>query len=187
MGEAKMLLPLAGTTLFEHVLANHLGSSLRRVCAVVPGWLDGFMDVLERRKGDRVGFAVLSRECEMSQSLKAGWRFVMEAWRPDAVMISLADKPLVTSGLIDSVIEGFVRSGSAICVPAFHGRRGHPVILKSGLEAEVYGLKGDCGARTIVEAHLDGVCEVPVDSDGILVDVDTYDDFNGLKRRLGID
>ena len=99
-------------------------------------------------------------------------------------MISLADKPLVTSDIIDSMIEAYVRSGCQICVPVFGNDWGHPVIVSTDLEREVYELRGDCGARSIIEAHRESVCEVPVHSDAILVDVDTHEDFEELKKRL---
>lgn len=184
MGEPKMLIPLDGGNLFDHVLAEHLRSSLRRVCAVIPGWLDGFGPCVERWAGGRVEFVILERECDMSDSLKAGWSHIAHKRRPDGVMISLADKPLVTSDIIDSMIEAYVRSGCQICVPVFGNDWGHPVIVSTDLEREVYELRGDCGARSIIEARQESVCEVPVHSDAILVDVDTHEDLEELKKRL---
>ena len=183
MGEPKMLLEMEGETLFEYVLKNHLRSSARRICAVVPGWIEGFGPVIERHAHERVDFVSMPGECEMSASLKAGWKRVAER-EPDAVMISLADKALVTPGLIDAVIGGYMEAGMSIGVPVFKGARGHPVILSAELGDEVYGLTGDRGARDIVEEHEDDVAEVPVDTDGILVDIDTRDDFRELERRL---
>jgi molybdenum cofactor cytidylyltransferase len=184
MGEPKMLLPLNGGSLFEHVLAQHLGSCLRQICAVIPGWVDGFGPYVERWASDRLEFVSLNLECVMSDSLKTGWRHLTERWRPDAVMISLADKPLVTSDIIDSVIDAYTRSGRKICVPVFGGDWGHPVVMSAALESEVYDLRGDCGARSIIEAQRDRVCEVIVHSDAVLVDVDTHGDFEELKERL---
>lgn len=187
MGEPKMLLSLDGTTLFEYVIDRHLGSSLRRVCAVVPGWLAEFNDLIERSGSERLAFVRLPRECGMSESLKTGWNHVIKTWRPDAVMISLADKPLVTPGIIDSVIGGFEHSRCRICVPVFDGRPGHPVILRADLDGEVRRLEGDRGARSLIEANRDDVCEWPVDSNAILVDVDTHDDLEELKTRLRLE
>ncbi len=184
MGEPKMLLRLGSGTLFEHVLGNHLASSVRRICAVVPGWLEGFDGVIQRNGCDRVDFVSLAGECEMSKSLKAGWKRAAEMWRPDAILISLADKPLVTSEVIDSVIAGYVASGRRIGVPVYGGERGHPVILSADMESEVYGLQGDRGARDLIDKQGNDVAEVPVDTDGILIDVDTHGDFNEIKRRL---
>jgi len=184
MGEPKMLLGLGSGTLFEHVLESYLGSSVRHITAVVPGWLEGFEPVRERYGSNRVDFVALPGECEMSRSLKAGWKHAVERWRPDAMMIALADKPLVTPGVIDSVIGGYGASGSKICVPVFGGVWGHPVILSAELESDIDGLDGDRGARDIIEAHRDDVTEVAVDTDAILVDVDTLEDFDALRRRL---
>ena len=71
MGKPKLLLEIEGATLFEHVLGVHLESSIRNICAVVPGWLEGFGPVVERNRGERVDFVSLPGECEMSRSLKA--------------------------------------------------------------------------------------------------------------------
>ena len=120
----------------------------------------------------------------MSESLKTGYKHVAEKWRPDAVMVSLADKPLVTREVIDEVIGGYTASGCKICVPVFDGRWGHPVILSAELESEIYRLEGDHGARRVIEDHRNEVAEVSVQSDVILVDVDTYDDLGELRRRL---
>ncbi|MGD9140536.1 MAG: nucleotidyltransferase family protein [bacterium] len=184
MGEPKLLLNLGGRTLFEHVLAVHLASRVRRVCAVVPGWLDGFGEIVRMRTSGRAHFAVLDRECEMSESLKTGWRRIMQAGKPDAVMISLADMPFVTPGVIDSVLDCFAGSDCEICVPVYGGRRGHPVVLSVDLEEEVLGLEGDCGARAVVRGAGRRVAEVQVDTDGVLVDIDTCEDFEEARRRM---
>ena len=184
MGEPKLLLEVGGRTLFEHVLRAHLESSLRNICAVVPGWLDGFGGVMERMLGSRVDFVSLAGEGDMSTSLREGWRHATAAWGPDALMISLADKPLVTPGLIDELIGVYAASGSRICVPVFEGERGHPVILSAEFEKDICGLRGDRGARDIIEGHGEDVVEVQVDSDAVLLDVDTPGDLLELKRRL---
>jgi molybdenum cofactor cytidylyltransferase len=184
MGEPKLLIEMEGRTLFEHVLGVHLASSVRRICAVVPGWLRGFEELVTRLASDRVEFAILEREGVMSESLKAGWKHVVTGEKPDAVMISLADKPLVTSEIIDAVIDGFRGYECEICLPVFGGERGHPVIVSVTLEGDVLSLEGDNGARTVVGKHPERVVEVPVDSDGILVDVDTHGDLEEVRRRL---
>ena len=183
MGAPKMVLRLGDRTLLEHSLVNHLGSSLRRVCTVLPGWIRDFDPLVDRYAGDRADFLRLDEEVVMSASLRAGWARIEARWRPDAVMISLADMPLVTPDIIDAVIDGYAGSGCDICVPVFRGERGHPVILNAGLDAEVRGLSGDRGARGLIDTH-GGICEIDMDTDAILFDVDTPDDFEELLSRL---
>jgi len=186
MGQPKLLLPLGNATILDVVLASHLASSLGRICAVVPGWLAGFRDLAVKAKGGRLELVEMREPGPMSASLKAGWEWVVRTGKPDGIMISLADKPLVTAATIDSMIEFYGSAGGAICVPAYHGRRGHPVILSPRLGPEIMALEGDRGAIDIMTADPGRVVEIEVASDGVILDVDTAEDVAALRARLGL-
>jgi molybdenum cofactor cytidylyltransferase len=186
MGEAKLLVRVGAKTVFEIALSNHIASSASLICGVVPGWIKGFKHLVAGYRGDRADFVEMEQPCPMSESLKAGWSYLQAGVKPEAVMISLADKPLVTTGTIDALIAAYLRSGRPICVPTYHGRWGHPVIISSGLDTEIMRLKGDHGAREILLRHRDEVDEVSVATDEVLVDVDTVEDMDVLRSRLGI-
>jgi len=182
MGEPKLLLPLGGSTIFEAVLANHLASSLGLVCAVVPAWVPGFA----QRAGEGGGRAVLlemDAPCPMSQSLKSGWAWVCERRDPGGVMISLADKPLVSAATIDALVAAYRGTWRPICVPTYRGAWGHPVILNPALGPEVMALAGDRGAIEILERHRGEIEEVPVESDEVIFDVDSAEDLAALTAR----
>jgi molybdenum cofactor cytidylyltransferase len=184
MGETKLLMRLGARTVFEIALANHMESSVSSICAVVAGWIAGFGGIISAYAGDRVEFLQIERPCPMSGSLKYGWSHLQDNLRPEAVMISLADKPLVSAGTIDTLITAFLRSGMPICVPAYRGRWGHPVIISSGLGREIMGLTGDHGAKEILARHRGDVEEVCVETDEVLIDVDTIEDWDILRSRL---
>lgn len=187
LGRPKLLLPVGEKTVLELVLASHLASSVRRICAVVPGWLAGFREVTGDDRGGRLKVLELECPCVMSASLQAGWRWVRDAWHPDGVMISLADKPLVTTRTIDQMIAAFDASARQICVPVYGGRRGHPVVLDSRLGSEVLSLSGDRGAADVLSADPGRVEEVEVASDGVLLDIDTAEDVLEMRKRLGLE
>jgi molybdenum cofactor cytidylyltransferase len=63
--------------------------------------------------------------------------------------------------------------GRAVCVPLWAGKRGHPVLWARRFFAEMGDIKGDVGARHLLGEYAELVCEVPVDDDGVLVDVDS--------------
>jgi CTP:molybdopterin cytidylyltransferase MocA len=174
-------------TIFEVTLGRHLASSLVRIAATVPGWLPGFGPVMERCSSDRVSFVVMERPCQMSESLKAGWKHLCARGGLDAIMISLADQPLVTAGTIDKLIRGFANLGKPICVPVFDGRRGRPVVIASGLGDEVLALVGDEGARSVLARHSEEIAEVAVSSDEVHLDFDRPGDLERLAPRLNID
>lgn len=202
MGGAKLLRELGGKTVFELSLHNHLASCLPVVCAVVAGWLPGFRRIIEDRACERVTFVSMDEPREMSDSLKAGWRWLTENHTPDAIMISLADKPLIGAQTIDLLIDEYSRSDRPICVPTFEGRRGHPVIVSTDLSGEIMRLEGDQGAREVLSSGVAGgsgggagvssgagsaagrVLEVPVASDEVVLDFDLPEDMDILMSRL---
>jgi molybdenum cofactor cytidylyltransferase len=185
MKEDKLLLTVGDRTIFEISLAEYLRSSLHSTCAVVAGWLEGFGPVMSRYRHPGVSFIEVEKPCPMSDSLKSGWRWVQHNLKPRAVMISLADKPLISTRTIDSLIRAYSSSDKDICVPVFAGKRGHPVIICSRLGDEIMAIEGDQGARDLLASDPDRVEEVVVESDEILVDIDTLDDMDRLQSRLG--
>jgi molybdenum cofactor cytidylyltransferase len=184
MGAPKLLISLGGMSVFERVLLSHEASALRSICAVIPGWLAEFRIIAERHAGKRVKFLELAEPGVMSRSLKSGWSWVRENWEPDAVMVSLADKPLVRNRTIDLVVRSWRSAGEGICVPTFQGRWGHPVILDARLGDEVIAIEGDRGAFEVLAAHRDLVREVAVDSDEVVFDIDSAEDAGELAARL---
>jgi molybdenum cofactor cytidylyltransferase len=60
------------------------------------------------------------------------------------------------------------------------GRRGHPVGFAAELYSELTGLSGDEGARRIIARY--PAFAVEIDDPGVLVDIDTEDDLDALRR-----
>jgi molybdenum cofactor cytidylyltransferase len=184
MGGNKLLIDLGGRTVFETTLANHLESRLAGIYAVIPGWIESFAEVVERCSDKRTIFVTMAAPCEMSASLKAGWRRVLDDTDAGGVMISLGDQPLIGPQTLDMLIDVYRSSGKAICVPVHAGRRGHPVILPRGLDEEIMELTGDRGAREIIEGRRDQTLEIDVAGEEVLLDIDRVDDLEIMKARL---
>jgi molybdenum cofactor cytidylyltransferase len=81
------------------------------------------------------------------------------------------DHPLVTLRLIAGIVAAFDRSGKAIVLPSFLGRRGHPVLFASGLFSELMGAPLDVGARAVVRAHRSEIEEVPTEEEGVVLNL----------------
>lgn len=101
----------------------------------------------------------------------------------DALMVALGDQPLLSSATVDKMIDAYLSSGARIVVPVFKGRRGHPVLFDKTLFAEVMKTSGDAGAREVVEKCKQGLVEVVVDDEGILVDIDAPADYEDEASR----
>ena len=68
----------------------------------------------------------------------------------DGVLLCLVDHPLITSTLVNELVEAFYATGKSIIAPTFHGKRGHPVIFHSKLFAELLEAPDETGARSVV-------------------------------------
>jgi molybdenum cofactor cytidylyltransferase len=68
-------------------------------------------------------------------------------------------------------------------VRVFQGKRGNPALLSQKLFAPVAALRGDEGARRLLQSRA-GVVEIPVHDDGVILDVDTPADLDFLRSRL---
>ena len=91
-------------------------------------------------------------------------------------VIGLADMPFIKPETIESVAR-VVNSGADIAVPVYRGRRGHPVGFSKALYSELIMLKGDVGARCILDKYPSKIVEFEVDDPGIHADIDTLEDF----------
>lgn len=102
----------------------------------------------------------------------------------DGVVVCLGDMPLVTPENIDALIDAFDPvEGRAICIPVFGRKRGNPVLWAKSYLSEMSNIAGDVGARHLLEEHADQICEVMVDKDGVLYDIDTPERLAEFKNR----
>ena len=116
----------------------------------------------------------------LSTSLASG----LEALAPDvdAALVCLGDMPRVRAAHIKRLVEAFdPLEGRAICVPMWAGKRGHPVLWARRFFAEMSEIKGDVGARHLLGEYAELLCEIPVDDDGVLLDVDSPGALRALQ------
>jgi molybdenum cofactor cytidylyltransferase len=96
----------------------------------------------------------------------------------DAAFVFLGDMPRIPHAVLAPLADA-VAAGAPAAAPVFQGRRGNPVVLNRALFAEVAQLKGDVGARPILQQLGEAVTLVETDVDGELFDVDERGDLPG--------
>jgi molybdenum cofactor cytidylyltransferase len=108
----------------------------------------------------------------LASSVKAGITAVSKD--ADGAVVCLGDMPMVSSAMLDHLIEAFAPDrGNLIVVPVSEGRRGNPVLWSRRFFQELMTLDGDIGARHLIAKHAEAVAEVPVEGDGAFLDIDT--------------
>ena len=106
----------------------------------------------------------------LGSSLAAGVEASADA---DGWVIALADMPSIREQTIRAV-RSALEEGALIAAPSDRasGARGHPVGFRSALRQELLDLRGDEGARSVIQRHRDAIRLVAEDDPGITHDVD---------------
>lgn len=101
---------------------------------------------------------------------------VRAAGAADGYLVALGDMPFIRASTIAAVRDALA-GGAPLAAPYFHGRRGHPVGIAAAFRAELEAMKGDEGARRLLEKHPDKLIKIPVGDPGVIRDIDTPGDL----------
>lgn len=174
----KLLAPVAGRPMIEHVLASISDAGIAPVLIVTGHEAEAVRAVVAG--GDSRVVHNPAYATGLSTSLATGI-----AALPDevgATVILLGDMPRVSAETLRRLAAASEANPAAQAfVPTFGGRWGNPVLVRRALFPSLARLHGDQGARKLIEASREIVEEVAVDDPGILADFDTVDDLAGLK------
>lgn len=178
-GPNKLLADLGGKPLVRTVTEQALASKVRSVIVVTGHQAEQVEKALHDLK---VKFVRNPDFAEgLASSVKAGIAAVADS--ADGAVICLGDMPLISSNLIDRLIEAFAPDrGHLIAVPVSDNKRGNPVLWSRRFFNELMTLNGDIGARHLIARHSEAVAEVPVEGFGAFLDIDTPQTLEAARR-----
>jgi molybdenum cofactor cytidylyltransferase len=180
MGEAKQLLRMGEQTMLERTLGNVRDSGVDEIVLVLGFSAEIIRQQLPVALLDGLKIVINHDYAHgMASSLREGLSAVSP--QMGAALIVLADQPFVRPETLDRIIEGYRDAGAEIVIPLYQGSRGNPVLLNRSIFPEVMALEGDTGCRAIFGSHADGIVELSVDDAGILLDIDSKDDYERLR------
>jgi molybdenum cofactor cytidylyltransferase len=171
MGRNKMLADFHGMPMVSATLSKVLQSSVDHVVVVT-----GHQHELVAAEAAKLGVTTIYNPDYadgLSTSLVCGLRGAI-AQRADAVIVCLADMPLVEGKLIDRLIAAYSPvEHRTIVVPTFMGQFGNPVLWGGEHFDRLLSLAGDQGARTLIEELKSEAVEIDAGNDSVLRDADT--------------
>jgi molybdenum cofactor cytidylyltransferase len=181
MGSNKLLAEIDGRPMVARTAQRLLASRARPIVAVLGNQADQVDAALGKLPVERVRNPVFAEG--LSTSLKSG--LAVLPGDIDGVIVCLGDMPLVAGRDLDRLIAAFnPLEGRAIVVPTRRGKRGNPVLWAKRFIPEMSELAGDVGAKHLIGEHADLVCEIEMDTDSVLVDIDTPDALAALRDKL---
>ncbi len=105
----------------------------------------------------------------------------------DAVIVALADQPLLNAQDITDLISAFKKrpEGSQVVFPRVNGERGNPVIFTQEVREQILHSGLQVGCRQWQSAHAELVTPFETDNRRYRVDLDTEDDIVRFERETG--
>ena len=178
MGQPKALLPMGDELLIRRVVRNLIESEALSHILVVTGHA---RDAIEAALCDLDVTFVHNPDYDaggMLSSIQAGVGAVpVEA---GAALITLGDQPLVEAATIHRIVTS---SESAVVIPSYQGKHGHPVRIAREHFGEVLGLDHDQTLKTFMSRHPEAL-EFPVDDPAVVADIDTQEDYQHALRTM---
>lgn len=130
---------------------------------------------------------VLSNDEEIkgiSVTIKKGMEYVDGT---DGCMFGVCDQPLRTSNSIINMIDVFNKNEGSIVALSYNGKRGNPVIFHKNFYEELRNLTGDNSGGFVVKNHKDRLILCEAQSRLELLDVDTKEDLEEIKKAITSD
>lgn len=180
MGSPKPLLRLGGEAFLEHAVLATQFASPDEIVVVTSATL---REPIRKLRIGGVKIVVNPHvERGMAESLRCGLRAMGAA---DAALVALADHPRVRRDSVAQLAEVAAMNPGRIVMPVADEERGHPVIIPAALFGEIMELEEGRGLNDVIKRHEDLVIEVEMDDEGVLLDIDTPEDFAKLVNGEG--
>jgi molybdenum cofactor cytidylyltransferase len=189
LGTPKQLIVYEGRTLLRRAVETALTAA--STTAAGPTRCGSVAVVLgaeaERMRAELVGLAALVvHNADWQEGLSTSLRAGLEALesqatgdRPlDAVLITTCDQPHVTPATLRAVLAVYDAARPPVVACAYAGAVGVPALFDRALFTELRALRGDAGAKRVIESHRAALVMVPAPEAAL--DVDTALD----ARRL---
>lgn len=106
--------------------------------------------------------------------------------RLDAIIVAVADQPLLNAQDVVELIAAFKRRGDASAVvPFVEGQRGNPIIVDAAVRDAVLAGDVNFGCRQWLAAHPDRAARFDTENRHYVVDIDSPEDIESFKASYG--
>jgi molybdenum cofactor cytidylyltransferase len=177
MGRSKQLLLLGHSPVIRHCLDSIVASGLRDIVVVIGANHDEISTTISGMPVRTVVNA--DPGSDMAGSVRIGLRQADPA--STGLLICPADHPLVSSETIRELINVHFSCPDSILIPRYKGRRGHPTLFPRKAIDGIFIVET---LRDVIAGPSGSVRLVDVDDEGVVLDMDTPEDYERIKQRF---
>jgi molybdenum cofactor cytidylyltransferase len=190
MGQPKMTLKWGESTVLEHVISIFAKAGLDDILVVTGSHKNEVDEIVFRSKKRYPVRSIFNEDFasgEMLSSIQRGLRVLTppplsRKERGAAAMIGLGDQPQVQEGSVRMVCDAFQKTGNPLVVPSYQMRRGHPWLIARELWNDFLAITHPQTPRDFLRANAEKIQYVEVDTESILLDLDTPQDYQSATR-----
>lgn len=178
LGHAKQLLDFKGKSFVKR--AASIALEITDKLIVVAGAQE---EKIREELADLNAFICINKNYEegIASSIRAGLLSVQEKFpKIKGLIFLVCDQPFISSSLLKQLIEVSELKNKGIAASAYGGTVGTPVLFEKKYFLTLLQLKGDQGAKRIIENNLDDVAII--DFPQGMTDIDTIEDYEALKN-----
>jgi len=179
LGDPKQLLEYDHKNLLQRTIDAAVSSTANTVVIVLGANADQISKEIDKSKIN----VIINTEWEegMASSIRNGLNeLLFISPLTDAAILMVCDQPYVSSELINALIDKQKETGKPIVTCNYGETFGPPALFHKSLFHELMHLKGDVGARKIIQHHNEDVTTVLFANGKI--DIDTKEDYDALNN-----
>jgi molybdenum cofactor cytidylyltransferase len=179
LGQPKQLLNYKGTTLLQHAIDVARQSSVRAIVVVLGSEFELIKDAIDATGTHLVGNE--NWQSGVASSIICGIDALnLISPSPDGAIFMVCDQPFVSSALLDELLAAQKATGKSIAASQYGDIVGIPALFHKSFFNRLQLLKGDTGAKKIIQQNPAETITVPFAQGGI--DIDTLDDYHSLGK-----
>jgi molybdenum cofactor cytidylyltransferase len=178
LGQPKQLVKLAGRPALHIVVSNAVAVAGHAVTVVVGAHAREMTHLLAHSPAS----VIVNRQWQ--EGMGASLRFGVASLPPgcEAVMVLLGDQVGITADDLKRLVSAWKGQESTIAASVYEQRVGVPAIFPRVCFSELAELRGDQGARMVLERNNYRLVRVPMSNAAI--DLDTPEDLAALTERF---
>lgn len=181
MKRFKPLLSLGGSTVLEQAVHSFLKGGIRDIRVVVGHRANELYPVLDKLGVQTIVNHNFSKG--MFSSVRAGVKSLSPVVK--GFFLLPVDNPIVTRDTLEKLQHAFFTTEFGIIYPLYQGERGHPPLISCRYVNNVINWNEPGGMRALLEQYEHDSLDVQVEDPGVLLDMDTPEDYQQMLRYCG--
>lgn len=179
-GSPKQLLSFNGKSLLKHSVSEAINSNAGCVVVVVGANADLLLPEIDESKV----VVIENKEWQegLASSLRTGLNKFLEITpQADAAIFMVCDQPFVDAVVLNEIIKKHEETGKPLVASSYGKTIGTPALFHKSLFKELLQLKGDTGAKNIIQQHTEEMDTIlfPMGS----IDIDRKGDYEKLIKH----